>query len=158
MLVALITCRCGACERLQLNKMFAEYNKPNKKDLRRFGQILGALIAIIFGLLAPFWADRPFPAWPAWPWAVAGILWLWAFVLPGTLYPLHRFWMGLGSILGRINTRIILTILFYCMMVPIGLIMRIGGRDPMARRYDPDAVTYRTASRKKQPESMENPF
>ena len=131
------------------------YKKPNIQELRRFGQILGALIAIIFGLLVPFLAGHPFSAWP---WAAAGILWLWAFVLPGTLYPLHRFWMGLGAVLGWINTRIILTIIFFGMILPIGLIMRIAGRDPMTRRYNPDAATYRTASEKKRPENMENPF
>ncbi len=131
------------------------YKKPNIQELRRFGQILGALIAVIFGLLVPFLAGHPFSAWP---WAAAGILWLWAFVLPGTLYPLHCFWMGLGSVLGWINTRIILTIIFFGMIFPIGLIMRIAGRDPMSRRYNPDAATYRTPSEKKRPENMENPF
>ena len=54
--------------------------------------------------------------------------------------------LGLGNIerltLGTIVTAIILTIVFLIAIVPIGLVMRLFGRDPMQRKWDPEATTY----------------
>ncbi len=135
--------------------MIAEQKKRDIKELRQFGLTLGSLIAVIFGLLGPFLTDHPFPVWP---WIVSGILCIWAILAPKTLYLLHRFWMGLGGILGFINTRIILTILFFGMMFPIGLILRMMGKDLMSLRNAPDATTYRITSENKKNENMEKPF
>jgi hypothetical protein len=50
--------------------------------------------------------------------------------------------MFAGHILGWINSRIILTVLFFAIFTPISLLMRLIGRDTMTRGYDSQADTY----------------
>ncbi|MFN2512082.1 MAG: SxtJ family membrane protein [Pyrinomonadaceae bacterium] len=47
----------------------------------------------------------------------------------------HRFWMGIAAILGYVNSRILLSLVYYGLITPVGLVRRmIMGRDPMKRR------------------------
>jgi hypothetical protein len=62
--------------------------------------------------------------------SLAGVFLLCALLLPATF---GRFWMRLGGILGFINTRIILAVVYYLMFTPSALVMRILGRDPLRR-------------------------
>ena len=59
-----------------------------------------------------------------------------ALVAPRSLEPIHRWWMRLAEALGWINTRILLILIFYLVVTPLGLIMRLFRRAPldMARR------------------------
>jgi len=66
--------------------------------------------------------------------AVAAVLLLLAAVAPAALRPVYRGWMKLGAALGWINTRIILTVAFFLVVTPIGVIMRLAGRSPMGGR------------------------
>ncbi len=88
-----------------MNTMTNQTQQPNKKELREFGFITGAIAAVLFGLLLPWLFDHELPRWP---WIVAGILWVWALLLPTTLLPVYRGWIAIGHVLGWINTRIIL--------------------------------------------------
>jgi len=53
----------------------------------------------------------------------------------------HRGWMGLAHVLGAVNSRIILSILYFLVITPIGRIVRWTGHDPLARRA-PRAASY----------------
>lgn len=66
----------------------------------------------------------------------AALFALMAFLAPYTLAPIHRWWMRLAEALGWINTRILLILIFYLVVTPLGLIMRLFRRAPldMARR------------------------
>ena len=59
-----------------------------------------------------------------------------ALVAPRSLARIHRGWMRLAEALGWINTRILLILIFYLVVTPLGLIMRLFRRAPldMARR------------------------
>jgi hypothetical protein len=46
----------------------------------------------------------------------------------------HRFWMGVAGVLGYINSRILLSLLYYGLFTPYGLVSRAVGRDPLRRR------------------------
>ncbi|MGH8718628.1 MAG: SxtJ family membrane protein [Burkholderiales bacterium] len=110
------------------------------KQLRNFALVTGGLIAAIFGLLLPWiWGF----AWPVWPWATGGVLALWGLVAPRTLGPLYHYWMKFAEIIGRFNTQILLGFVFYAMITPIGFLLRLFVRDPMARKFDPQASSYR---------------
>lgn len=73
-----------------------------------------------------------------WVWitlsAIAAVLVLGALVAPSLLRPVYRGWMKLGEVLAWVNTRIILTLVFFLVVTPIGLVMRLFGRSPMAAR------------------------
>lgn len=64
-----------------------------------------------------------------------------ALLLPPVARAFHTLWMRLASILGYVNSRVLLTLLYYLFMTPYGLISRIMGRDPLDRR-GPARETY----------------
>jgi hypothetical protein len=127
---------------------------PDAGELRNFGLLLGAIIAGLFG----GWPLLCHHAAPLWPWLVAGTLWLVALLAPMALRYVHRGWTRLGLVLGWINTRVILTVIYAISFVPLGVTMRLLGRDPMARRLDPACESYRVASRARPQKHMERPF
>jgi len=127
----------------------------NKQELRNFGLTTGAIVAILFGLLLPWLFNR---ACPVWPWVVATVLWAWALMLPATLKPVYIGWMKVGHILGWINTRIILGIMFYTVFFLVGLFMKVIGNDPMSRRIDKSVTSYRVPSRPPNKHHVERPF
>jgi predicted anti-sigma-YlaC factor YlaD len=129
--------------------------KLNAKELREFGLITGAIFAGLFGVLFPLIRSY---AIPLWPWILAGILWIWALLAPATLAPVYHIWMRIGLVLGWINTRIILGVVFYVLIMPMGLIMRWLSQDPMRRQFTPNVDSYRIASTHRNRESMEKPY
>jgi hypothetical protein len=66
--------------------------------------------------------------------AIAAALLLLAAVAPAALRPVYRVWMRIGEGLAWVNTRIILTVVFFLVVTPIGVVMRLFGRSPMAAR------------------------
>ncbi|GAB4337901.1 MAG: hypothetical protein Kow0089_09490 [Desulfobulbaceae bacterium] len=128
---------------------------PEKKELRNFGLITGAMVVLFFGLLVPWFFGREFARWP---WITGGILAAWGLALPRTLRPVYIVWMTIGHWLGWINTRIILTLLFYLLILPVGVIMRLFGKDPLARSFDPGRQSYRVESSAPDKTHMERPY
>lgn len=128
---------------------------PSPLELRRFGLVTAAIVAALFGISLPWLFDRAFP-W--WPWIVAGLLVSAAFLGPRSLGPVYRSWMAIGHLLGWINTRVLLGLLFYAVLVPTGLAMRAFGHDPMRRKLDADAHSYRVLSTEQADNHFERPF
>jgi hypothetical protein len=123
------------------------------KELRNFGLVFGSSIALIIGLALPLLWKFPLSRWP---WIVGAVFMLAAWLAPRLLGPFHRLWMGFAEFIGAINSRIILTVCFYLIILPFGLLLRIFRADPMSRRFAKKAVSYRVHS--KQPSPMERPF
>ena len=90
----------------------------DKKGLREFGLIGGAIVAILFGLVLPIIRHHSLSILP---WLIAEVLWIWALVAPATLQWVYQIWMGIGLILSWIQTRIILGVVFSIIIVPMGL-------------------------------------
>ena len=63
-------------------------------------------------------------------------------VAPGSLRGLNRAWFKLGLILFRVVNPLVLALIYATTMVPIGLLMRATGRDPLRRKLDPKADSY----------------
>jgi hypothetical protein len=129
--------------------------QPGKEELREFGLVTGAILAVLFGLLLPWLFGH---VWPLWPWIAAGVLWGWALLLPASLLPVYRGWMAIGHVLGWLNTRIILGIIFYLMFLPVGLLMRLLSKDPMARSIDKSIATYRVTHARPKKDHVERPY
>jgi hypothetical protein len=79
--------------------------------------------------------------------ALGVVLILAALVLPRSLGPVYRVWIALGNALNWINTRIILGAIFYGLVTPMGVAMRLLGHDPLRRRCEPSVDTYRVVRR-----------
>ena len=128
---------------------------PDKKELRNFGLITGALTPVFFGLLLPWVFEHLFPKWP---WIVGILLVLFGLALPITLKPVYKIWMTIGHYLGWINTRIILSIMFYLLILPVGVLMRMFGKDPMARSLNKHQQSYRVNSPAQDKNHVERPY
>jgi hypothetical protein len=129
-------------------------SKPDSRELRHFGLVLGGLIVAIFAGL-PLLRRHVILGWP---WLIAAALWVLALIAPAVLSYLHRGWTRLGEALGWLNTRVILSLLYIIVVVPIGVVMRLFGRDPMKRKYEPSVDSYRVVSKRREPGHLEQPF
>ena len=109
------------------------------RQLRQFGLLVGGIFGLI-GLWPLVWRHQSPRAWAL---VLAAALIGPALVAPRLLGPAHRVWMKLAEVLAWINTRILLGLVFYLVVTPIGLVMRLMKRDPMRRRYEPRGESYR---------------
>lgn len=125
------------------------------RGLREFALVTAGLFTGLFGLLLPWLFNASYPTWP---WLLGAVLAGWGIAAPTTLRPVYRVWMKFGLLLNRVTTPLVLGIVFYLVVFPIGLIMRLSGRDPMTREFDNGADSYRVASKKPQRENAERPF
>lgn len=106
-------------------------------------RVFGLMFAAVFGLIAVGgWFF--FGAVLGWALIVAGGFAAVALVTPGVLLPFNRLWGVLSRKLGRIVNFVLLGLFFYLFFLPLGLIIRLIGRDPMHRTPDPKAKTYWT--------------
>ena len=101
-----------------------------RQQLRSFGLLVGGIFGLI-GLLPVVWRHQSPRTWAV---TLAVLLIAPALVAPGILGPAYRLWMKLAEVLAWINTRILLGVVFYLVVTPIGMIMRLLGRDPMRRQ------------------------
>jgi len=112
---------------------------PSRQELRTFGLAFlvacglgGALLAWRFGLGAPsvvLWVLAP----------IGGLL---ALVAPRTLRPLYIVLTLLAWPIGMVVGTVLLAVVYYLVITPLGGIFRLLGKDPMTRRFDRQAATY----------------
>ena len=101
------------------------------KELRRFG----FTVAVPLTLLAAVGAWRGHVILPALLSGLAAALGGMALLAPRLLGPVQRVWMRGADALGSFNTRVLLGLVYYLAMTPIGVVMRhVVGRDPLDRR------------------------
>ena len=132
----------------------------DKKGYREFGLTTGAIVAGLFGLFFPWLFGLEFPAaFPWWPWAIFGVLAFLGLVAPMALKPVYKWWMKFGLFMGTyIMTPLIMSIVFYGMFMPIGLLRRLFGKDAMARKLNDKAESYRVVSNQPPAKNLEKPF
>ena len=125
--------------------MAASHTIPelDRKGLREFGLVTGTIVAILFGVFFPWVLER---AYPLWPWVVMAVLGGWALIAPSSLRPVYRGWMRVGLLLSKVTTPIVMGAIFFVIIVPVGLVMRLAKRDPLRRTFERDAISYRLAS------------
>lgn len=125
------------------------------KTIRQFGLILGCLLIALFGLLFPFLMGK---AIPVWPWLAALALWIPSVCRPLWLVPIYRVWMIAANAINWIMTRLLLGLVFYVVIWPLGCILKIMGKDPMARKWNRALTSYRVTSAPSTKDDMERPF
>ena len=107
------------------------------RNLRKFGLVVGG----VFGLLAVwFWwrgkAFFPYVLILGVSLVVFGLIW------PKLLKQVYVIWMSLALVLGLIVSTALLTILFYLVVTPVGLVARLAGKDFLSQKLDPKANSY----------------
>lgn len=112
---------------------------PTTRELRVFA----ALWLVFFGLLGGWmYLGAISPTWGGGLLIVAvvggtlGLLW------PESLRPVYLLWMGLAFPIGWLVSHLILGLLFFGLLTPIGLLMRLAGHDPLRLKPDPAEASY----------------
>lgn len=125
--------------------------QPSRRELRQFA---GVWFPLACGVLCWF-VYRATHAWQ-WP-AVLGVvavaLSIVAYAVPAVALRLYVGWMVAAFPIGWTVSHILMGIIFYFLITPMGLLMRCFGRDAMGKKFDPASSTYwvaRTAPRDKQ--------
>lgn len=121
----------------------------DKREQRKFGVVMAVAIVVVGGIR--YLIAGHFSIWfvyVAIPFLVLGI------VAPKALQPIFWAWMRLALILNFIITTLILTLAFFLIMVPTRLILALVGKDPLNRKFDPNAETY-WEDAEDQPEELE---
>jgi hypothetical protein len=91
-------------------------------------------VAIVLGLLAAWQFYRARVTAAEILAIAAGLLALSGLFVPPAALAFHRAWMGLALVLGYVNSRILLTLIYYGAVAPTGVVMRLRGHDPLERR------------------------
>jgi hypothetical protein len=109
----------------------------NRTSDRRFG----ALFAVLFALLGltPLLHHRPVRWWSI---VVAAPFCLATLVAPKLLAPVNRLWFRFGLILHRIVSPLMMAVIFYGVITPVGLVLRLTGKDPLRLRRDSSSASY----------------
>ena len=129
--------------------------KITNNQLREFGVVFSIGVLLIFGLLIPYWVDKPASDWVLFAALPVGII---ALILPIILKPVYIVWMKIGAVLGWVNTRIILGVVYFVVFVPVGLLMRLLGKDPMSRNLKENLTSYRVETQTTDAQKMERPY
>lgn len=113
--------------------------KIDNQKLREFGLLIGIGLPLVFGWFLPLIFDHEFRLWTlkiSIPFFIIGQ------IKPSLLFYPYKIWMIIGNSLGWINSRIILGTIFVIILLPISLIMKISGYDPLGLRKN-NLKTYR---------------
>ncbi|MSO54350.1 MAG: hypothetical protein EXQ90_04390 [Rhodospirillales bacterium] len=104
---------------------------------RAFGLTFAAVFAMV-SAMGWFVFDTTL----VWAMVLSGVLLVLALAAPVLLLPINRLWHPVARRIGIALNHVLLGTFFFVVISPIGLAMRLFGRDTMARRYDPAAASY----------------
>jgi polyferredoxin len=130
--------------------------KTGERELRKFGLVVG----LVFGLLALLFWWRSSNYYPVFIFPAAPLILLGLF-RPASLKWVYLGWMSLGLFLGLVVSTVLLTVFYYLVMTPLGLLARLFGKDFLDRRIQKDVQSYwriREKSGPKRPETYEQQF
>ena len=116
----------------------------SKKQLREFGMLIGLAFPILIGWLLPLLFGHELRTWTLWVGITGLILGL---IAPRLLYFPYKGWMAIGLTLGWFNSRLILSLVYIIVLLPIAFVMRLIGYDPLRRRRNGD-MSYRENKQK----------
>jgi len=106
---------------------------------RNFGLVMAAFFCLI--ALAPL-LHRPAGAPRLWALAIAAAFAILAVVYPRSLKQLNWLWLQFGLVLHKITSPIVLGVMFYGVIVPVGVAMRLAGKDPLRLKPEPESRSY----------------
>ena len=104
----------------------------NARDERSFGVSIGSVLCLIAVLL--LWRTRVHRAEIVGGLGVA--LLICGLALPSLLRRPSAWWWRFARALGHVNARVLLTVVFALLLVPLSLLWRLAGKDPLSRRKD----------------------
>jgi hypothetical protein len=139
------------------NVMLPLANRNDTSAMRSFALTMSMVFPIVFTLLLP-WLFNSRVAY--WPFAVSSVLMSLYVVYPKGIYYPYYVWMIIASVLGWFNTRLILGLVFYIVITPIGLIMKTLGKLQYKKQVDNQSnwVKQPHTDARKDKKRLEEPF
>jgi predicted membrane protein len=126
----------------------------NNKELRNFGLLVGGIFGLL-GLVPHLLFHRNLHVLPL----VLGLLLMFLGCFrPGALRSVYKVWMILGSILGWVNTRVILFAFFCFVLTPMAILKKVFGKDSLNRKLDKSKESYRILQDMNREQTMERTF
>jgi hypothetical protein len=111
--------------------------KTGARDLRKFGLLVGVVFALIgVALLLRHRAAAPYFL------SAGALLILPGLIVPRVLKPVYLAWMTLAILLGFVVSGILLILLFFLVITPIGWVARCLGNDFLNLKLDRTAASY----------------
>ena len=113
-------------------------NKPKTEaELKKFGFVMALAFTLLAGVL--FWRH----GWAAPYVAMLPVFFLPAAVFaPNSLRAVEHYWMLFGEKMSIVMTFLILTVMYYVLITPLGVILRLMGKDLLSLKLEPTASTY----------------
>ncbi len=122
---------------------------------RSFGIVFGGVF-LVLGLYPLLRGASP----ALWLLGLSAAMFVVAFAAPGLLRHPNRWWFRFGLLLAAIVSPVAISVVYFLTVVPVGLLMRAFGKDPLALRFDRDARSYWVERRPPgpKPETLRNQF
>ena len=128
----------------------------NITELKQFALTMSWAIPCLFMLILPWIFERSVQFWPLY---TSGVLISLYIMYPKMITPIYTVWMIIAGLIGWLNTRIILASIFYIIIFPIGILLRLFGKLQYRTSESETVSTYwkiRNLELKK--EDLERPF
>ena len=138
---------------------YASHEDLNRSSSVETGsdRAFGGVFAVVFAVIGLFPLIKgELPHW--WALALAGVFLVAAVAVPRVLAPLNRLWAQFGAVLHRIVTPLILGLVFYTTVTPIGIVLRVLKKEVVSLKFEPERKSYwidREAGTP-EPETMKN--
>ncbi len=136
-----------------------EYKKHTQASLAEVRTAGISVMTVLLCLGVAFYTllHKAFGIYPT-LFGVALVIGFFAQWFPRLLRPLYVSWMMFAAVLGWINTRLILGVIFFCVFTPIALFFKMIGKDPLARKFS-SKESYRVpVLSKEEGSTMADPF
>ena len=118
---------------VQINK------DPTRRELKQFGFIWLGFLAL-FGVIAHFKFGSPLAA--RWLWVAAVVVPIVGWLVPAFMRLVFLGMSYLAWPIGFVVSHVVLAVVYYLVLTPIGLLTRLFGYDSMKRKFDPEAESY----------------
>ncbi|HDP34815.1 MAG TPA: hypothetical protein ENN29_06865 [Candidatus Hydrogenedentes bacterium] len=128
-----------------------DIDTSSRTEQRKFGLMMAAAI-IVIGLIR--FALHGFAHFPVWFFVVAGAFACFGLLLPRALQPVFVVWIKFALVLNWLVTHLMLTVMYWLIIVPMGVVMRLFSEDPLKRKWLPKTDSYWEAP-EEQPEEFE---
>jgi hypothetical protein len=120
-----------------LHESFDREEKVAGSSDRGFGYVFAGFFTLV--AIVRWWKGQGGAGWFA---AAAVAMLLVALLRPSLLAPFNRLWTKLALLISKVMNPVIMGIMFFLVVAPIGLIMRAFGKRPLALAFDPAAKSY----------------
>ena len=111
---------------------------PDRRELKQFALMWIGFFGL-FGAYSLFLNGTSGAALVLWAVAATGLV---GYFRPGMLRPVYVVWMALALPIGWTISHLLLLVMYYLLITPIGLLMRLFGYDSLERQIDRSAKTY----------------